>query len=449
MLIEAAYSLPKWLKPETAANRIWIRAGHLHIIPQPSASNASLPAFPTLSDALGILRHPPCVTVAPPKVEAALMARLRGLPDSALASVQTASARLPLRLAAALLMDPQIISSVVEAFCYRSGGGGNETFIEMRCALTPLIACFLHECRDADDMRAIGRAVHFAVNEETITCPVQLSQCQHAQLMQQRFAAPRSQQQQQQVDSSADQRAADLGRKLTAGFEVLYSRAARLGRLPPSHQQHSTSSEGRDVCAGSESVTLKSVQRLPAWLAYKASLERNGYFEGNIEGAARHKELLYGALAEFCSGPLLPRSVELVADPVIRAAQAIDAARSEAGGDITAEWVRSRASAIPSSPHSAEDDPEAEMERQARRVDAELARRQAELQSHAAGRRHADGADDKDDSKAREQVVEAAELVHRLSTFVASLSGPEVCLCWVGDSAVGSGGSLFIHLLRR
>jgi hypothetical protein len=128
MLIEAAYSLPKWLKPEVAANRVWIRGGALHIIPQPSPSSPGLPAFPTLHEALLILKSPDVltgsgsVTTACPtaaKVESAVRRRLGGLPESALADIQRLPARLPVRIAAALAVDPQIMSHAVEAFCFR------------------------------------------------------------------------------------------------------------------------------------------------------------------------------------------------------------------------------------------------------------------------------------------------------------------------------------------
>lgn len=33
LLIEAAHHLPRWLKPDTAANRVWIRRGSLCIRP--------------------------------------------------------------------------------------------------------------------------------------------------------------------------------------------------------------------------------------------------------------------------------------------------------------------------------------------------------------------------------------------------------------------------------
>jgi hypothetical protein len=51
LLIEAAYALPRWLSPENATSRVWLRSGALHVVPLPSAKNPDLPAFPTLAQA--------------------------------------------------------------------------------------------------------------------------------------------------------------------------------------------------------------------------------------------------------------------------------------------------------------------------------------------------------------------------------------------------------------
>lgn len=52
---QAAYALPRWLKPETSSNRVWLRAGGLHIIPPPSRAAPQLPASPSTTQALHIL----------------------------------------------------------------------------------------------------------------------------------------------------------------------------------------------------------------------------------------------------------------------------------------------------------------------------------------------------------------------------------------------------------
>ena len=33
LLIETAFHLPRWLKPETAANRVWLCGGEMRVVP--------------------------------------------------------------------------------------------------------------------------------------------------------------------------------------------------------------------------------------------------------------------------------------------------------------------------------------------------------------------------------------------------------------------------------
>ncbi len=57
LLIEAAHALPRWLKPESAGNRLWLRAGALHLLPLPSAAAPDLPSLPSAAQALALLRE--------------------------------------------------------------------------------------------------------------------------------------------------------------------------------------------------------------------------------------------------------------------------------------------------------------------------------------------------------------------------------------------------------
>ena len=41
LLIEAAYGLPRWLKPETAQNRLWLHGGAVHLVPLPRHAGES------------------------------------------------------------------------------------------------------------------------------------------------------------------------------------------------------------------------------------------------------------------------------------------------------------------------------------------------------------------------------------------------------------------------
>ena len=71
LLIEAAYHLPRWLKPETAGNRVWLRGGAVHLVPLPSAAHPDLPSLPSAAQALRILQDgcvPTLASAAPPAI---------------------------------------------------------------------------------------------------------------------------------------------------------------------------------------------------------------------------------------------------------------------------------------------------------------------------------------------------------------------------------------------
>lgn len=75
LLIEAAYALPRWLKPDTATNRVWLRGGTLHILPQPGAKRPQLPAHPTLVQTIQVQLS---VTVPPQHQTNSIMWGLNG-----------------------------------------------------------------------------------------------------------------------------------------------------------------------------------------------------------------------------------------------------------------------------------------------------------------------------------------------------------------------------------
>ena len=52
LLIEAALTLPRWLKPELTENRVWLAGGQLHIIPLPAQQQPGAPAALTKAAAL-------------------------------------------------------------------------------------------------------------------------------------------------------------------------------------------------------------------------------------------------------------------------------------------------------------------------------------------------------------------------------------------------------------
>lgn len=66
---------------------MFIRRGDLHIVPLPSRRHPTLPAFPSLHQALQILQAE-SVDTASPKVDAAIKGRLAGYPQAARQNMQ-------------------------------------------------------------------------------------------------------------------------------------------------------------------------------------------------------------------------------------------------------------------------------------------------------------------------------------------------------------------------
>lgn len=56
----------------------------------------------------------------------------------------------------------------------------------------------------------------------------------------------------------------------------------------------------------------------PAWAAYLSSLQRSGYFGGNIEGSAAHRKLLATAEDNFRASEAYQRSTLELAAPACR-----------------------------------------------------------------------------------------------------------------------------------
>ena len=119
MLIEAAYSLPKWLKPETSKNRVWLQAGQLHIIPLPNKHHPTLPATPTVHQALQIISSDTIMTTANAGMQEAISAKIKQYPKKAHTDMHTARCILPAKVAHVLLHKPQLVSPAVQTFHYR------------------------------------------------------------------------------------------------------------------------------------------------------------------------------------------------------------------------------------------------------------------------------------------------------------------------------------------
>ena len=119
LLIEAAYSLPKWLKPETSTNRVWLQSGCLHVIPLPSKHHCTLPAAPTVAEALQIISSDSISTKANSGMQEAIKHRIKGYPRKAQTEMHRARCTLPAKVAHIVQTKPQLVSSAVQTFHYR------------------------------------------------------------------------------------------------------------------------------------------------------------------------------------------------------------------------------------------------------------------------------------------------------------------------------------------
>ncbi|CAK7352260.1 unnamed protein product [Dovyalis caffra] len=259
LLIEAAFHLPRWINPETSANRVFIRCGDLHIVPK-----SRLP-HPKLIDSLKFLIDSESESRATESVQIALKARISDYPERARRNMHQVRVRVPVSVARVLKREPCLISLAVEGFYDR----------------------------DIDTMKYAAKMEKFlskGKEEELVSVVVKMSRAMYAQLMQQKFQAPKCYPMPSRgadVDAYVE---AELGMKIACGFEMMYQQRRREGE------------EGK----GS------------AWHKYKESLERSGYFEGILPGSKDYKRLMENAEEYYRNSNLFSKTSQMMSAPVRR-----------------------------------------------------------------------------------------------------------------------------------
>ncbi|KAL0030851.1 hypothetical protein WJX77_009624 [Trebouxia sp. C0004] len=331
LLIEAAYSLPKWLKPETSKNRIL------------SSESVS--------------------TVAKAGMQEAIRLKIKGYPRKAQADMHRARCLLPAKIAHVLQHKPQMVSPAVQTFHYR----------------------------DVQDMQAAAKLAHFQP-QDLVTVIVSFNRALYAQLAQQQFQPPRGYP--LPAPNNPAFKAANLGMKLTCGFEMVMAK-------------HTSESSSGASCTfqGSAQLDASALKGNPQWAAYKASLAKNGYFRDNIPGSVQYKELLAEAVQAFGQSQAYQQSVNASAGPGEAIAamlqQPIESDQFEDGPEDDDTWMTGG---------------KADLE-------AELAQRQQELEGDVAkhARRAAQGLDP---TKSAPE-FDPSEMVSKLNAFVNQTSGHE------------------------
>jgi hypothetical protein len=202
LLIEASGTLPSWLKPEVADNRVWINDGQLKIIKPASASRSSKRSEEKLSatQARGIILSEPKRLMHSISMEEEAFFRLRNYPAQIAENMHHAMVAVPRKLAYLLHQKIAYIAPAVEAFYLRDP-----------IALKPL------QKKDNKGNLTIPP-------EDFVTVSVKFPRVAYAQIKSQEFPPPTvfSDFMHANIDSKAHARA-DTGMKITCGFEMLLS----------------------------------------------------------------------------------------------------------------------------------------------------------------------------------------------------------------------------------
>lgn len=261
LLIETAYHLPKWLNPETSVNRVFIRRGLLHIIQQ-----SRFQTNPSLEDSLRFLvtGGDESETRASDAVQLQLRKKISEYPERAYKNVHKVRVIVPVSVAWVLKHEPCLISLAVEGFYDR----------------------------DIDSMKYAAKMEKFLPKgkaEEMVEVVVRMSRAMYAQLVQQKFQAPGCFPMPER-NNVAKYIEAELGMKITCGFEMMYQLRKKQG------------DEGK----GS------------TWEAFRESLENFGYFEGLLPGSKEYKRLMEKAEGYYRNNSLHVRASEVLSAPVKR-----------------------------------------------------------------------------------------------------------------------------------
>lgn len=201
LLIEAAYSLPRWLEPDVAENRVWIMGGKVHCIPKvvhPSGAGwQGIEGPVTLEQAMDALQyHPEDTAECGRGIEEVIGRKTEAYPGYAKETMHESPAVLPRSIASLIISDPQCISRAVRSF-HTSG---------------------------AKERRAASRFYCYPVDNGVIPIVVRMNRCQYSQLMLTEYRPPDNSPWNRVVEKTDDdvyRHACDLGFKIALGFDMM------------------------------------------------------------------------------------------------------------------------------------------------------------------------------------------------------------------------------------
>lgn len=281
LLTAAADLLPSWLDRASdggveaiARNRIWIAYGHLHIVPRtvaPSGRRSKAAPPLTFDGGLAAVNDINTSTLAPIRIQEELK---RTIFDEVPGKMHGCSARvravLPFYVASVLVKDTALAAAACRA--YFSSSLAERSSVDKAAGFWPQEA-------------AQGQA---PADERLVTCTIKLNRFHCHGLLQHQLMHPQRGWAKPDVSTEGVRQHISAGIKLVYGLH-LYARSL-----------------GVDVAAaaaGSQEAVGTLEDDLPEWRAYRARLERQGYFAGALEGSQAHTRRLEEAERAFKASP--------------------------------------------------------------------------------------------------------------------------------------------------
>lgn len=201
LLIEASGTLPAWLEPDVAENRVWIHDGGLVIIkPETAAKSKRTAEKLTYQEARSIVLNKPTRLLKSASIQEEAYYRLRNYPAQIKENMHNAIVTIPRKIAFLLWQKPAYIAPAVEAFYLRDP-----------IALKPL-----------QTKGSLDRLMFPPTDLVTVSCKV--PRVAYAQLKSQEFPAPAVWDGKLPLKTDAKVYAkAEVGMKVACGFEMLIS----------------------------------------------------------------------------------------------------------------------------------------------------------------------------------------------------------------------------------
>jgi hypothetical protein len=198
LLIEAAGTLPGWLEPDVAENRVWIHEGGLTIIKprhEPKTPRKQTSEKLSFQEAQQVMLREPKRLLHSVSIEEEAFYRLRNYPQQIADNMHHALVTLPRKIVFLLHQKPAYIAPAVEAFYLRDP-----------IALRPL--------QVEKNEKLIFQP------EDLVTTSVTIPRVAYAQLKSQEFPPPAVWA--ETMEKNSDKRA-ETGMKVSCGFEILLS----------------------------------------------------------------------------------------------------------------------------------------------------------------------------------------------------------------------------------